>query len=77
MSESDRHRITYQHFTLTREHFANKQTLRGLIGTDVDAQVVVVDNVESLYWDEFKSLSNANEMDEMRKDCRVGKSEKS
>ena len=69
----DSERITYERVALTKDHFADREALVGAIGEQVDAQVLVVSNVESLFWNEFRQYSDPTDLLRMRTaDCRVG-----
>lgn len=65
--------LTIDHVTLEKSDAVSAEALRSKIGADVGAQVIFIENIESLYWDEFKLISDADEVKTWRDtDCRVG-----
>lgn len=67
--------LTIDHVTLEREDVGSKTQLRSKIGADVSAQVIFLKNIDSLFWDEFTSMSDADELvtwTSRKSTCRIG-----
>ena len=66
--------LTIDHVTLEREDVGNKAQLRSKVGADVAAQVIFLKNIDSLFWDEFAALSDADELatwTSRKSSCRI------
>lgn len=70
---TDRKTMTTSSIALSKDD-VKKTSIQKKIGAELDPQLLVIENSKSLFWDEFKDLSDRDQVLKMlRDDCRVGR----